>query len=764
MKTIEKMCQKARRKGILRVIIMSLVTVTLMASLFGCGKSDTAPEEEKDGLIYVPEYQKLAFEARYISQLAPAGDEAYMAAMVEDKENEGYKTVVYQYNLLENTAKELSIADLDGDVNVNAFLISGDGNLVMVVNQYQYEEDENGEIVDSSMTMELRRISVDDGTVINSQDLANVVDRIENSYIQYLCEDGQGNLYLCDGDQGIHIVDKDFNKLCDISLDDWVDGMAASKEGDVYIATYNENGMVLKKVDVAAKKLGEAVEGIEDVFGNVGYYPSVSKSLIQSSSNQLKLIDLETGTSEELFNWMDVDIDGNNIEIVGELSDGRIWTISREYSEEGDQYELVYLTRKKASEVPQKEEIVYGALWLDTLTRRAIIDFNKSNDQYHISVKEYGNDFDGSQVAQFNADLTSQNCPDLIGLTSLDFSQYASKGVLEDMYPYMEKSGLDKGDYLENVLKAFEQDGKLYGIVSQFYITSTLAKESLVGEENGWTLSEMLDFVEKNNPENVFMYGSRDSIFRYCIYNNIDEFIDWETGKCFFEGEEFIRTLEFAAKFPEEVDYNQEEEGISARLRSNKVLLMENTVSSVQEYQMMNGLFGEKVTYIGYPNSERKGNLIQSSGGSFGISAKSKHKEGAWEFVESVISKEYQDSLVEDNYGWGFPIRKEALEKQFENDMTPEYYEDEEGNKVESSKTTWGYDDFQMEIMAATQEDVDAVRGLLTSADRLSGNVDTQLTNIITEEAEPFFKGQKSAADAAGVIQNRIQIYVNENR
>ena len=85
---------------------------------------------------------------------------------------------------------------------------------------------------------------------------------------------------------------------------------------------------------------------------------------------------------------------------------------------------------------------------------------------------------------------------------------------MEDMYPYMEKSGLNKEDYLENVLRAYEQDGKLYGITSQFYIVSTLAKESLVGEQTGWTLSEMLDFVEKNNPENVFMYGNRESIFR----------------------------------------------------------------------------------------------------------------------------------------------------------------------------------------------------------------------------------------------------------
>ena len=39
-----------------------------------------------------------------------------------------------------------------------------------------------------------------------------------------------------------------------------------------------------------------------------------------------------------------------------------------------------------------------------------------------------------------------------------------------------------------------------------------------------------------------------------------------------------------------------------------------------------------------------------------------------------------------------------------------------------------------------------------------------EITNIITEEAEAFFKGQKSVADVANVIQSRVQVYVNENR
>ena len=119
-----------------------------------------------------------------------------------------------------------------------------------------------------------------------------------------------------------------------------------------------------------------------------------------------------------------------------------------------------------------------------------------------------------------------------------------------------------------------------------------------------------------------------------------------------------------------------------------------------------------------------------------GLASKSKNKDGAWEFMQVLLSEDYQDDLAEGRNGYGFPIKKSSLDKQFEKDMEPDYYEDEDGNKVESPKTTWGWDDFEMEIMAATQEEVDAVKALIDSAEKISGSVDEQ---------------------------NRIQTYVNEN-
>lgn len=741
-----------------------LVFVMMALTLAGCRKSDgNSDNDTKDGFVYVPEYIQIDFglnsENMNVSDTAAVSDSLYLVVSSWGEET-GSEYGLYKYNFADGKTERLPL-DMGENDYLGRLTATPDGNLAAIVNKSTYETDENGEITDYSSVMELRKISAADGSVTSSQEITSLFNE-ENPYIQQFAVDGKGNFYFYGNEQNIYVTDSNLQKICDINIGDWINSMTVSKEGDIYISTWGETGLEVKKVDLNSKGLGEKLDGISAGYGNGNYYTGMSKSIL-ISGEEVALYDVASATKEKLFSWLDVDVNSNYINNVGELSDGRLWAVYQDYEAEGNQPEIMVLKKVKASEAVQKEEITYGTVSLDWDMKRLIINFNKSNEKYRIVVKEYGSEDYQAGITQFNADLTTANCPDLIDLSSLNYSMYVSKGILEDLYPYMEKSGLKKSDYVENVLTAYEVDGKLYAMMPEFYVSTIMAKQSLVGDITGWTLSEMLDFAEENNPENLFSYGSRYSIFYDCIYNNIDEFIDWETGKCSFDGEDFIRTLEFAAKYPdpEEINYNDEQEGTYARLKANKILLMDSSISSVQQFQMFQGMFGEKIAFVGYPNNERQGNLIMPAGGCVGISSRAKNKDGAWEFIQNMISQEHQENLTND---WGFPIMKSALDKKFEEDMTPEYYEDENGEQVETTKTSWGYDDFNMDIYAAKQEEIDAVRGLLESANKIAGNVDEQLTSIITEEADPFFKGQKSAADVANIIQNRIQIYVNENR
>ena len=752
-------------KKMKKFIAAAIVLGTMMMLLFGCGKGEDTQNETK-GYVWVSEYADFNVEkCDWLDKVVSLGDECFFSTSYYDEEKEQSVTTLYKYNLLENKAEKLNFG-MEENSSVYGMAVNADGNLAILINQYEYIEDEEGNVTDVNSKMQLCTISPSDGSVIDSMEITEVLGVSQETYIQYFCVDGQGNLFFADGDSKIYVLNKDMQKICEISIDGWINDMVASKEGDVYVASYGNEGMELKKIDVAAKKIGESVQGLSEGYGNFSFHTGVDKSLLVSSSDGISTFDIQSQTKEELFKWLDVDINSDDVSQAGELSDGRIWAIIREYDRDyNNTYQLVYLSKKDASEVTARQEIVFGAMWIDSDIKRNIIKFNKTNTEYRIVVKEYGkDDYEAGQI-QFGADLTTGNCPDVISLSSLDFAQYANKGIFEDLYPYMEQSGIKKEDYVENVLEAYESDGKLYGIMPSFYLSSTAVKKSLAGDKTGWTLSEMLDLVDEVKPQYVMAYDSKESMLYYCIYQNIDEFIDWESGACKFDGEEFIRALEFAAQFPssEEADYN-DREGLSSLLHSNKLLLMDTSISSVQEYQMMKGMFGEDITFIGSPSSDRKGNLIQPAGGSLAMSSKSKYKDGVWEFMKVLLEAEYQDSLVNEHGGFGFPLRKESLEKQFEYDMTADYYEDADGNQVENPKTTWGYDDFTIEIMAATQEEIDEIKALIASAEKVSENADQQIINIITEETEPFFKGQKSAADVAGVIQNRVQIYVNENK
>lgn len=747
-----------------KIIIATIFVSVLLASLSGCEKKDAGDaaqdEEPKTGSVYVPEYAQFNIECDYMDSAVATGDTLFVNAATWD-EDTGYHGGIYKYDLIENEAQLLY--EEEENSNIYSMIANADGSLTVVRSRDNYVYDDDGEIIDNNPEMIICRISGEDGTVIDETEISDFFENEEYVYIRDMSGDAQGNIYLYSGDRNICVLDKAYQKICDIDAGgQWISSMAASKEGDVYASVETS----LRKIDLAGKKLGDAVKDIE-MDWNDELYAGLEKSFLVSGNRQVSVLDLSAGAKETLFDWIDVDVNPEGIECVGELSDGRIWAITREYSNDGENtLGLVYLVKKDRSEVAAKEEIVFGTMWMDSDIRKKIIDFNKNNSQYRIVVKEYGNDDYETGLIQMGADLTTDKCPDIINLSQIDFAQYASKGILEDLYPYMEKSNIKKEDYLENILKAYEVDGSLYGIMPVFCINSIVAKTSLVGEESGWTLMEMLDLVDEVNPPYVMMYDSRDTMLWYCVYQDIDEFIDWETGECFFNGEEFIRALEFAARFPgdDDVDYS-ERESTSTLLRENKVLLMQTMLSSVQEYQMMKGMYGEEITYVGFPNNEKKGNLISSSSGSFGMSSKSKYKDGVWEFLRTLIDQEYQDSLVNEYGNWGFPIRKASLDKQFELDMKPNYYEDEEGNQIEQPKTTWGWDDVSIEIMAATQEEIDTVKALITSAERIvSGNPDQQIINIITEEAESFFNGQKSAADVANIIQNRVQIYVNENR
>ena len=93
--------------------------------------------------------------------------------------------------------------------------------------------------------------------------------------------------------------------------------------------------------------------------------------------------------------------------------------------------------------------------------------------------------------------------------------------------------------------------------------------------------------------------------------------------------------------------------------------------------------------------------------------------------------------------------------------MEPLYYTDENGNRVEDH-VVMNIGGENIELPRISDTEVDQLYAYLKTLNT-EAYYDSSIENIIVEEAAAFFAGQKSAKDVAGVIQSRVQIYINEN-
>ena len=68
--------------------------------------------------------------------------------------------------------------------------------------------------------------------------------------------------------------------------------------------------------------------------GNGGYSAGVDSGLLISTGNTLYEYSTQTKESKELLNWIDSDLNGDNIQLVAALDDGRILVVNTDYSQD----------------------------------------------------------------------------------------------------------------------------------------------------------------------------------------------------------------------------------------------------------------------------------------------------------------------------------------------------------------------------------------------------------------------------------------------
>ena len=763
---------KSKKCGCIKRGISLVVAIVMAMGLIACGGKETEETTSNGtaGYVYVPQFQTLdTGEETYINNVEIREGKLYYISYTYDESTQESKNefICRPLDNLENSEiLNLNMETPEGFTSgMGDFTFDKEGNFY-VIKHISPIYIEDMEYIESDYKTFLMKYTPD-FQEIWSLDLAEVFTE-ENSYIQNMIIGGENKVYLSSNNV-IYVIDRDGNFVKTISVNaNWINGLTATSDGRVFVVQYGNSGMEIVEIDTVKDVMGETLQGIPD--SNSEIKAGRDGTLLVAGYNKLYEYDLNTQEATEVLDWVEANIHGNSIRDISILEDGRLVVYCDDY--EGTP-EIVFLTKTERAKVPQKKILTIATLYENNSSlQESVVNFNKKNTEYALKIKAYISDnvewtesTYTDALTSLHADLAGGDCPDLIDLSMVNLRDVTAKGVLEDLTPYLKSSEVANiDDFVPSVLNAYNIDGIQTTVPTYFTIDTLLARTSVVGEETGWTMEEMIALA-KANPDKQLLHGmTKERALQICLMYASDSFIDYESGRCSFDSPEFIQFLEFANCFDLEYEYN-ENESFPKMLQLGKVLLSNASFNDVHAYQMYYLMFEEDgVTPIGYPTADGTPGVFLLGNEIYGISAQSENKESAWKFLESMLSGQST------SYGWGFSSRKEQLEEMFKEACEPEYQKDEngeirmdeEGNPMQNPKTSWGYDNWNVDIYAATQEEIDGIRHLIEIARPLSGESE-EIYSIIGEEAAPYFAGQKSAEEVAKIIQSRLQIYVSEN-
>lgn len=370
--------------------------------------------------------------------------------------------------------------------------------------------------------------------------------------------------------------------------------------------------------------------------------------------------------------------------------------------------------------------------------QECVNQFNFDNDgKYMIEVvddyiERYGADLDGKegQGQAFGMALLAGDFPDLV--YAFDFTilqNVAAMGAFTDMYEFIDNdTDISREDFLPNVLKLNEYDGKLSILPQSFSLCTLAAKDKWIcGTGENWTGDQMLEAV-RNMPDGMaidFISRDPDSVMWNYLFHTSASYIDYENRTCSFNSPEFIAMLNMAKDGPFiDMDYddpNWEAEEKTA-CKEDKALLNSDCRTFSDYLALKESFGGDDFTLVGYPSADGKGGSFRF-GTSFGIMEASQHKEAAWEFVKTFFS--------------------DAAQKEVANMET--------GAAGEGCSVFVKYNDY----------DDKKFTDYINSIDKVSA-YDYDVFNIIQEEAAYFFNGEHTAEQAAEFIQNRVSILISE--
>lgn len=390
----------------------------------------------------------------------------------------------------------------------------------------------------------------------------------------------------------------------------------------------------------------------------------------------------------------------------------------------------------------------------------AVEAYNAKKRNYYVKIVDYLQEYSDYDTAQerLKLDLGTTKGTDLIWIGDLVADELGYAGVLENLNTYLTPETKEK--YLDNILQCAQTGDALYEIAGTFELGFLAGDGGKLGTGQDWTVEEMLEIFRANNKDANALGGVGINTAQELVLHAIEDFIDWDSGKVDFCNQEFYNILEFSSNEKGWVKATPES------VASDTHLAVRCGLSDVSDIQYTDWLLGDNWVVKGWPCNNGTGVKV-SFYNSFAICAGSKCPEGAWDFLEYYMTLEWLEDyavlhpeLPQKTYQsiHGLPLNRAAFDKMLEWSMVQQYYDT--GEPVPLYFGEGEIPDFY----ANSEKDVEKIRGIVALANRRALSNRSFVNQIIGEEIGGYKAGSLSAEQTAEKIQNRLQVYLNEQR
>lgn len=411
-----------------------------------------------------------------------------------------------------------------------------------------------------------------------------------------------------------------------------------------------------------------------------------------------------------------------------------------------------YLYKLKADEGFVQTEIELLQLFNDEYTKTCAAEYSRKHPGVLITVSQVQSD--DTVINRTVEEMKSGEGPDMLVLNRRQLMDLREADCLADLSEVLSEEL--RAQIFHGVLQYGTIGEGLYGIPYEAGIGTLIVADNTWKEET-WTIQDVIDLLEQKKKEGALperfesishSAGADQLLYDICLQSiQNSNFLNMQQKTCDFETEEFYSLLRLCKELAEEegsMDYlpnsERQEELISGKALTYPIS------GGLINFSQDRAAFGDDFHCVGYPTNSGNRGVVECYR-CVAVSRWTENYDVIKDFMEFLLSEENQ---IQHTTNW---VRRDViLEHVHEHTQlgdAPVFLM--EGKKYIELAGKPDGSSFAEEYIA-----------LMDTGEPLS--TEYVIQDIILEEAGAYFAGDKTEQEAAGIIQSRVKLYLEERK